>query len=324
MKDVSLKELLEAGCHFGHKVSRWHPKADTFIYQSREGIHIIDLAKTKAGLVEAAHYVKKLAEDGKILLVIATKRQAKGIVSDAAKRAGLPYLTNRWVGGFMTNWEEVKKNIEKVLKMRDDRTNGAWKKFPKHEQVKLEKDLRKLEMVYAGVTELLKLPDAVFIIDIKTEHIALNESQRKEIPVVAIVDTNSDPNSVDYAIPANDDAVGSLTFLTNHIMDAFIEGREIREKEEGKIREAEAKKAATGQAEVKKIGNLPDKAKMITLPVKEEKVPAPAPAPAKASEGKKAMAGEERAKKKKVEKVVKVEKAEKIKKAEKPVRKAKK
>jgi len=177
-----LKDLLEAGCHFGHKVSRWHPKATTFIYQAREGIHIIDLAKTKDGLQKAAEYVKKLGEEGKLMLVVATKRQAKGVVTEAAKRAGLPYLTNRWVGGFITNWEAVKSNIEKVNRMKSEQLDGSWKKFPKHEQVKLEKDLKKLLMVYGGVVELTKLPDAFFMVDIKTENNCLKETQRKSLP----------------------------------------------------------------------------------------------------------------------------------------------
>lgn len=234
MKEISLKDLLEAGCHFGHKVSRWHPKANSFIYQAREGIHIIDLAKTKMGLANAGDYVRKLGVEGKLMLVVATKRQAKGVVTEAAKRAGLPYLTNRWVGGFITNWEAVKNNIDKVNRMKKEMADGSWKIFPKHEQVKLEKDLKKLLMVYGGVVELTKLPEALFLVDIKTENNCLKETQRKEIPVVAIVDTNANPSEVEFPIPANDDAVGSIQHLTEYIANCFIEGKEIREKLEGK------------------------------------------------------------------------------------------
>lgn len=237
MKNISLKDLLEAGCHFGHKVERWHPKAGEFIYEEREGIHIIDLVKTKDGLEKAGEYLQNLGETGQEILFVATKRQAKGVVSEAAKRAGIPYLTNRWIGGFLTNWEEVKKNIDKANKMRQEFTDGVWKKFPKHEQVKLTKDLNKLESVYTGVKELQRLPDAIFIIDIKREVSSLREGAKKSIPIVAIIDTNTNPNDVDYPIPANDDAVGSIQFIVNTLAESFLEGKKIKDKKEGKNKE---------------------------------------------------------------------------------------
>lgn len=230
MKDISLKDLLEAGCHFGHKVERWHPKAAEFIFGEREGIHIIDLVKTRDGLKKAAEYLKNLGRAGQTILFVATKRQAKGVVSEAAKRAGVPYLTNRWIGGFLTNWEEVKKNIDKTNRMRKELTEGAWKIFPKHEQVKLEKELRKLETVYAGVKELPVLPDNIFIIDIKREISSLRESLKRKLPIIAIIDTNTNPNLVDYPIPANDDAVGSIQYIVNYLADAYIEGKKMGEK----------------------------------------------------------------------------------------------
>src|SRR3990167_2276169 len=192
MKDIYLKELLEAGCHFGHRVERWHPKAASFIYQPREGIHIIDLVKTRDGLKKASEYIKDLALNNKSLLFVGTKRQAKGVVSEAAKRGGIFYLTNRWIGGFFTNWEEVKKNIEKIKKLRQESLDGTWKKFPKHEQVKLGKHLKKLEVVYAGVVNLTNVPDAVFIVDIKKEESCFKEAIRRNVKTVAIVDTNTD------------------------------------------------------------------------------------------------------------------------------------
>lgn len=225
MKDISLVELLEAGCHFGHRVEKWHPKASSFIYQSREGIHIIDLAKTKAGLLAAGEFVKKLASEGKTLLFIATKRQAKGVTTEAAKKSGANYMTNRWIGGFITNWEEVKKNIDKLNSMQKDRIAGNWQKFPKHEIVKLEKTVRKLESVYAGVSDLAAVVDCVCIVDIKKESSSVREALRRNIPTIAIVDTNSDPAPIDYAIPANDDAVGSIQYIVNYLADAYLEGR---------------------------------------------------------------------------------------------------
>ncbi|MBI3379312.1 30S ribosomal protein S2 [Candidatus Gottesmanbacteria bacterium] len=254
MKDVSLKDLLEAGCHFGHKVERWHPKAAEFIFGEREGIHIIDLVKTRDGLKNAGEYLKNLGQTGKVVLFVATKRQSKGIVSDAAKRAVVFYLTNRWIGGFLTNWEEVKKNIDKANRMRKELDGGIWKKFPKHEQVKLEKDLRKLESVYTGVKELTRVPEAIFIIDIKREISSLREAVKCKIPIVAIIDTNTNPNNVDYPIPANDDAVGSIQFIVNYLADAYLEGKKLGEKKEdtSEPKEKELPKKTEEKIEAKK------------------------------------------------------------------------
>lgn len=276
MKDASLKDLLEAGCHFGHRKERWHPKATEFIFQAREGIHIIDLVKTKTGLEKAAAFLVEAGKANKPVLFVATKRQAKGVVMEAAKRAGVAYLTNRWIGGFLTNWEEVKKNINKVNTMRRERTDGTWKKFVKHEVVKLEKYLRQLESVYSGVVELLSPPDIIFVVDIKRESNCLKEIIRRKGTSIAIVDTNADPSIVDYPIPANDDAVGSIQFIVNFLADAYIEGKELGAKE-AKTRE-EKSKVVTPVTPVKSV-----------TPIKKE---------------------EEKKKMEKVEKVVAVEKKE--------------
>lgn len=230
MKDISLKDLLSAGCHFGHRVEKWHPKAAAFIYQVREKIHIIDLVKTRDSLKKAAEFVKDLGKEGKTFLFVGTKRQAKGVVTEAAKRATCPYLTNRWIGGFITNWEEVKKNIEKLNRFRQEKADGSWEKFPKHEIVKLAKILRKIEIIYGGVAQLEVLTDALFIVDIKKEESCLREAMRREVATIAIVDTNANPNLVDYPIFANDDAVGSIQYITNYLADAYIEGKKMKEK----------------------------------------------------------------------------------------------
>ncbi|MBI4991317.1 30S ribosomal protein S2 [Candidatus Gottesmanbacteria bacterium] len=232
MKDISLKDLLEAGCHFGHKVERWHPKAAAFIFQEREGLHIIDLAKTREGLKSASEFILQLSKEGKNILFVATKRQAKGVVTDAAKRAGIPYMTNRWIGGFITNWEQVVKNIQKLTTMRKEKEDGSWSKFPKHEIVALDKTLRKVDAVYGGVSQLTGKPDAIFIIDIKKEVASLREAMQYGIKIAAIVDTNADPNLVDFPIPANDDAVGSIKFITDYLADAYMEGKKMAEKKE--------------------------------------------------------------------------------------------
>jgi len=247
MKDISLKDLLEAGCHFGHRKERWHPKAAKFIYQPREGIHIIDLVKTRDAIKSSAEFIKKLSEEGKVLLYVATKRQAKGVVTEAAKKAGIHYLTMRWIGGFFTNWEEVKKNIDKMNKMRAEQADGSWVKFPKHEQIKLSKHLKKLEIVYSGVAELKGIPDAVFIVDIRKEVSCVREAGRKGITTIAIVDTNSDPTPIDNYIPANDDAVGSIQLIVNYLTDAYMEGKKLLEKKEGK----QAAKAAKAEEALK-------------------------------------------------------------------------
>ena len=231
MEEITLQALLEAGCHFGHKAERWHPKAAEFIYTKKDGIHIIDLAKTKAGLDRACTFVKDLAAGGEELLFVATKRQAMGVVKEAAVKAGAPYLVERWIGGFLTNWEEVKKNINKIINLENDHAAGKWKKMPKHEQGKLLRYIERLKVFYGGVLLLTEKPTAVFTVDVRREHAAVREAIRIGIPVVAIVDTNSDPEGIDYVIPANDDAVGSIKFIADTISSAYLEGKESRAKD---------------------------------------------------------------------------------------------
>ncbi|KKR31762.1 MAG: 30S ribosomal protein S2 [Candidatus Gottesmanbacteria bacterium GW2011_GWC2_39_8] len=230
MEEVSLRTLLEKGSHFGHKVSRWHPKAKPYIYEAKDGIHIIDLSKTKMGLVAAALFVHKLGEEGKTFVMLGTKRQARAVISAIAQKEGIFYFTQHWVGGFITNWEEIKKNVMKIRKMRKDKKEGGWKIYPKHEIVKMDKELKKLELVYGGVVELENVPDALFIIDLKKEGSAVKEATRRGVKVVAIVDTNTDPTPVDFPIPANDDAVGSIEYISDYIARSYVEGRMIAEK----------------------------------------------------------------------------------------------
>ncbi|MFH0749682.1 MAG: 30S ribosomal protein S2 [Candidatus Gottesmanbacteria bacterium] len=225
MKDITLQDLLEAGCHFGHKSERWHPKASQFIYIKKDGIHIIDLAKTKTGLEKSATFVRDLVASGSEILFVGTKRQAKGIVKEEATRVTAPYIIERWIGGFLTNWDGIHKNIQKIIRLDEEEATGKWKKFPKHEQMKLSRYVRRLKMFYGGVLTLNVPPQALFIIDVKKEIAAVREGLRMGIPIVAIVDTNSDPTGITHVIPANDDAVGSVTFITKTIADAYEEGR---------------------------------------------------------------------------------------------------
>jgi small subunit ribosomal protein S2 len=231
MEEVSLKALLEAGCHFGHKADRWHPKAARFIYQERDGIHVIDLAKTKAGLEAAGAYVKQLAAEGKKVLFVGTKRQAGPIVRAEAEAAGAPFIAQRWIGGFLTNWPEVHKNLEKIRRLTEEEKTGAWNKFPKHERVKLGRYLKKLHYLYGGVVQLTSPPDAFFVVDIKKEKVAVSEARKMEVPVVGMVDTNSDPEWTDYVIPSNDDAVGAVQLIVHYMAQAYKEGLDVHHKE---------------------------------------------------------------------------------------------
>lgn len=230
MSDISLQELLKAGCHFGHEVKRWHPKASEFIYTERSKIHIIDLTKTKKDLLKAFEFAKKLGKEGKKLLFVGTKRQAKGIIESESQRISAPYFYQRWMGGFITNWNEIKKNIDKLIKMEEDKKSGNWQKFPKHEQLELDRERAQLEKFYGGVKMLKEVPDALFVVDIRKEKTAVSEARKCEIPIIGVVDTNSDPRLVNYPIPANDDSVKSISLITRFIADGYQEGLQEFEK----------------------------------------------------------------------------------------------
>jgi small subunit ribosomal protein S2 len=258
MREITLEELLEAGCHFGHQVTRSNPKARDFIFEARDNIHIIDLAKTKEGLEEAAAFIKNLAAKNGILVVVGTKRQARSIVEEEAKRANdsnLFYITNRWVGGLLTNFSEVSKNFKKysdfVTDLQDDEVKA---RYTKKEVGGWEKEKNKLENLYGGVAKITRKPDALFIIDSHLENLAVREALATHVPTVAIVDTNADPAVVDYPIPANDDAVGSIKLIIGFIIDAWIEGRKeaitIMKNEELRIKK-EAAASAKGSGEPK-------------------------------------------------------------------------
>lgn len=270
MDEITLQSLLEAGCHFGHKAERWNPKATGFIYAKKDGIHIIDLAKTKAGLEAARAFVKEIAGRGGTVLFVATKRQARGIVKELAESCGAPYLVERWIGGFLTNWDEVHKNIQKIIRLADEQKTGAWKKFPKHEQTKLARYLERLKVFYGGVLVLNVPPDALFIVDVRKEEAAVREGERREIPIIGVVDTNSDPTGISYIVPANDDAVGSIRIIAKTIADAYREGREKVEKEAARATQA---RPATQEGKIEKAGEKKsaEEKKKIEEPKKKEK-----------------------------------------------------
>lgn len=231
MRNVTLEELLEAGCHFGHQVTRQNPKARDYIFEARDNINIIDLAKTKEGLDEAAEYVRKLAKNGGSMIILGAKRQAEPLVKESAKRTkdagvdGLYFVTNRWIGGILTNFPEVSKNFKKLKQLTQFMSTPAEKaRFKKKEIALMEKERQKLESFYWGVQDMTKIPDAVFIIDTHLEDLAVREALAMRVKTVGITDTNADPTIIDYAIPANDDAVGSVKLILDHIIDAWIEG----------------------------------------------------------------------------------------------------
>src|SRR3989344_4880918 len=238
MQEITLQALLEAGCHFGHKAERWHPKASKFIYIEKDGIHIIDLAKTKTGLEAAAEYVRDIVAKGGDILFVGTKRQARGIVKQEAAAGSVPYFSERWIGGFLTNWDQIRKNIEKINRMTTDQASGAWKKFPKHEQSKMARYLERIKIYYGGVLAIAEVPQALFVVDVRKEIAAVREAQRRGVPVIGIVDTNSDPTNIDFVIPANDDAVGSVSFIVHYMAEAYKEGKALY----GKLEKAAAEK----------------------------------------------------------------------------------
>jgi small subunit ribosomal protein S2 len=289
MQDISLQALLEAGCHFGHKAERWHPKAKQFIYTEKDGIHIIDLAKTKAGLEAAAEFIENTVANGGEVLFVGTKRQASGVLKEAAIAAGAPYFSERWIGGFLTNWEQIRKNIEKINRMDAERVSGGWKKFPKHEQTKMGHYLERIKIYYGGVLDVTKVPSVICIIDVKKEIAAVREALRCEVPVVGVVDTNSDPTGIAYVVPANDDAVGSISFTVGVLTGAYKTGKDSYAKraEEIRVKNDEAKKKAEKEAaakmtvETERVRLAAEKASKEAAKPKKEVAPAKADKPAK-------------------------------------------
>jgi small subunit ribosomal protein S2 len=248
MNNITLKDLLEAGCHFGHKAEKWHPKASQFIYTKKDGIHIIDLAKTKAGLDAAAQFIRDLVGSGNEIVFVGTKRQASAIVKEQCGTAQAPYFAERWIGGFFTNWDEIKKNLDKANRMINEQATGVWKKFPKHEQVKMGHDLERLKIYYGGVLNLKKPPQALFVIDVRHEIAAIREAIVLGIPVIAIIDTNSNPDKINFQIPANDDAVGSISLIVKVLAESYAEGRKIFADKSDKIqKDLVAQKAKSEQ-----------------------------------------------------------------------------
>lgn len=231
MAVVTMKQLLEAGVHFGHQTKRWNPKMAPYIYTARNGIHIIDLQKTLQCLERAYNFVRERAMEGAKVLFVGTKKQAKDVIEEEAKRCGMFFVSHRWIGGTLTNFKVIRKSIEKLVTMERMRDEGYLENYPKKERMRILRRIEKLERNYRGIKEMRELPDIVFVVDPKRERNAVREARKMGIPIVAIVDTNCDPDEVDWVIPGNDDAIRAIKLIASKIADAVIEGQYVfREK----------------------------------------------------------------------------------------------
>jgi len=226
---VSMKELLEAGVHFGHQTKRWNPKMKDFIFGERNGIYIIDLQKTHRYLQEALQYVTEMSAQGKTILFVGTKRQAQEAVAEEAQRAGMPYVNERWLGGLLTNFVTIRKSLDRLRELESMSTDGRHERLTKKEVAQLEKERIKIEKNLKGIKGMKNVPDAIFVIDTRKESIAVQEARKLKIPVIGIVDTNCDPDEVDHVIPGNDDALRAIKLFAGRIADAVLAGRGIRE-----------------------------------------------------------------------------------------------
>jgi small subunit ribosomal protein S2 len=224
MATITMKELLEAGVHFGHQTKRWNPKMKEYIFGERNGIYIIDLQKTLKLFKDASKFVTDLCAGGKTILFVGTKRQAQDAVAEEATRAGMPYINNRWLGGLLTNWVTVQKSVKRLQELDEMATDGRYDLLTKKEVIRLERERKHLQANLAGIKSMKRLPDALFVVDSNNEAIAVKEARKLGIPVVAVVDTNCDPTVVDYVIPGNDDALRAIRLFTSKIADSAAEG----------------------------------------------------------------------------------------------------
>ena len=229
MANITMKELLEAGVHFGHQTKRWNPKMKEYIFGERNGIYIIDLQKTLKMFKEASKFVQELAADGRIILFVGTKRQAQDAIAEEAQRCSMYYVNQRWLGGLLTNWITVQKSVKRLKELDEMATDGRYDLLPKKEVIKLERERKHLQANLAGIKNMTRLPDAIFVVDSNKEQIAVRESRKLGIPVVAVVDTNCDPSEVDYVIPGNDDALRAIRLFTSKISESIAEGVHARD-----------------------------------------------------------------------------------------------
>ena len=252
---ISMKQLLEAGVHFGHQTRRWNPKMQPFIFMARNGIHIIDLQQTVTRLNEAYKFVEQLAANGETILFVGTKKQAQEAVAEEAKRCGMYYVNQRWLGGMLTNFQTIQLRIKYLRELEARKERGDFERLPKKEVQRLQDDMVRLERILGGIKDMRRLPSALFIVDTRKERTAVLEARRLEIPIIALADTNCDPDEMDYPIPANDDAIRAVRLLCSKIADAAVEGRrelEARQKDnEPKESEAESEPSEAAAPEIR-------------------------------------------------------------------------
>ena len=259
MANTDVKDLLDAGVHFGHLTRKWNPNMAPYIYMERNGIHIINLYKTAAKVDEAAEAMQKIAASGRKILFVATKKQAKDIVAAKASAAKMPYITERWPGGMLTNFVTIRKAVKKMASIDRMKKDGTFETLSKKEKLQVDRQRAKLEKNLGSITDMTRLPGALFVVDIKREHIAIKEAQKLKIPIFAMVDTNSDPRDVEYVIPANDDASKSIDKILSIVTEAVSEGLNTRqsEKDAANKGQEEAKEAAVVEAPVAAIVEAP-------------------------------------------------------------------
>jgi small subunit ribosomal protein S2 len=285
MAEVGIKELLEAGVHFGHQTRRWNPRMRRFIHGEREGIHIIDLLQTEELLNKATGFVIEVAAKGGVILFVGTKKQARDSIEEWAEKCGMPYVNRRWLGGLLTNFNTIRKRIQRLHELRELQEGGRLELLPTKERMAMEAELRKLEYNLGGVADMQRLPDAVVIIDLKTEEIALREAERLEIPIIGLVDSNCDPGPVSYVVPGNDDAIRSCELVIS-TLGAAIESAAAQWRAEEERRRAEEEERKRKEEEERKRREEEEKARQEA----EEKAKAEAEAKAKAEADAKAQA----------------------------------
>lgn len=250
MSSVSQEQLLEAGCHFGHLTRKWNPKMAPYIFMEQDGIHIIDLNKTASKLDEVASAIRNMVKSGRKILFVATKKQAKEIIKEVASQTNMPFATERWLGGMLTNFSTVRKSIKKMQTIDKMSTDGTYANINKKEKLMLEREKAKLAKVLGGIADMSRLPSALFIVDVKREHLAVAEAIKLNIPTIAMVDTNSDPTNIDFPIPCNDDSSKSIKLIVDVIAKAIEEGQLDRKKEKdsAEIEKSKSEKESAAEA----------------------------------------------------------------------------
>lgn len=290
MVSVTMKELLEAGVHFGHQTKRWNPKMKEYIFGQRNGIYIIDLQKTIRVFKDALQFIRSVAESGKEVLMVGTKKQAQDIIRELSLKCESSYVNQRWLGGLLTNFSVIRGSVEKLIELDEMKEDGRWGLLSKKEQSKLEKVFRKLSKNIGGIKNMLELPGALFVIDSTKEEIAIFEARKLNIPIVAVVDTNGDPENIDHPIPGNDDAVRAIELFTSKIAEAIIEGK--KDKMEKELLEAKKEEEATQEEEVSPEEEVVPEGKVVP-PEEGQATPSEeqAPSPSKSSEEEKKDGG---------------------------------